>query len=468
MIGLPRSLRAQLTLSAALLVAVAVAGSGLAIALRIDSQDRSQIDRQLDERATKVLTDVGKSGDGRTIFSEADKPGDTSEAGRANLLAGSGSLTRVMSGETVLAERGERITGVVPLPDDDGFSTIEIGAQSWRSFVVSLPPGKGQRLQVLQNLAPVEQRLRTNKWITATVTIIATLIAALATWVIAGIVIAPLERLRAAASSIRPGAETGQHLPQLRRPTEVAELSATLDGMLNRLLLSMQATRRFTADSGHELRTPLTSLGMDIETLRRNPALPAARREEMLLAITIEHQRIVRLLDGLQQLARGDAGALPAREHVDLAELAMLAIDAARRRHPSITFRFEHDADDPAAITGWPDGLRIMLDNLLDNAANHGKPAGTVDISLTRTLDGIALAVSDDGPGIPPDERDRMTQRFTRGVAPRSAGSGLGLALVDQQARLHGGALELDTSPAGGLQATVTLTVASPSPPARS
>jgi signal transduction histidine kinase len=454
--GLPRSLRAQITLSAAVLVSVAVAGSGLAIALRIDSQDRSQLDHQLRERATKVLTDVGKSGDGRTIFSEADKPGATSGTDESTLLAGSGSLTRVMSGNTVVAERGERI-GVVPLPENDGLSTVKIIGRSWRSLVVPLPSGKGQRLQVLQNLAPVEQRLRTNKWITATVAIAATLIAALATWVITGIVIAPLERLRSAASAIRPGAEGGHHLPQFRRPSEVAELSATLDGMLDRLLISMQATRRFAADAGHELRTPLTSLGMDIETLRRNPDLPSAQRDEMLLAVTNEHRRLVRLLDGLQQLARGDAGAMPTREHVDLDELAMLAIDAARRRHPSITFTFQHDTEDAPTITGWSDGLRTMLDNLLDNAAHHGKPDGTVDIRLARHADDISVTISDDGPGIPADQMDNMKQRFTRGDARSSPGSGLGLALADQQARLHGGALTLDVAAAGGLEATVTL-----------
>jgi signal transduction histidine kinase len=248
----------------------------------------------------------------------------------------------------------------------------------------------------------------------------------------------------------------------VNRPQEVADLSATLNGMLERLQTSMLSTRRFTADASHELRTPLTSLGMGLETLRRNPELPADQRDESLAAMAVEHHRMVALLDGLQALARGDAGALPARATVDLVDLAGEAVAHARHRHAQVTFCLSGDASpDELLVEGWYAGLRLALDNLLDNAALHGRPAGTVHVRLAAQAADAQLSVTDDGPGIPAGQREAMKQRFARGAQPRSDGSGLGLALVEQQAVLHGGALHLDDSPGGGLRATLTLPIKS-------
>jgi signal transduction histidine kinase len=230
--------------------------------------------------------------------------------------------------------------------------------------------------------------------------------------------------------------------------------------MLQRLQVSMLATRRFTADAGHELRTPLTGLGMELETLRDNPGMPAAERAEVLQAMTEEHTRVVRLFDGLQRLARGDAGALPHATTIDVADLAAAAVDAARRRHPRTRLELDDELDDRARIQGWTDGLRSAIDNLLDNAALHGRPGGTVDVQLRERAGEVSVSVNDDGPGIASPEHDAMRQRFARGSRPQHAGSGLGLAIVDQQARLHGGRLTLETSVAGGLRATIVIPLA--------
>jgi two-component system sensor histidine kinase PrrB len=296
-----------------------------------------------------------------------------------------------------------------------------------------------------------------NRRLVAIAGALASLIAALGTWVVTGLVLQPLRRLRAGARGIRPG-DLGQRLPRVSRPREVADLSATLNGMLERLQVSMLSTRRFTADAGHELRTPLTSLGMDLETLRRNPDLSAEQRRQALAAMTVQHQRVVALLDGLQALARGDAGALPARVGVELVDLVAEAVEHARHRHPGVSYHLGGGMD-LVLVQGWRDGLRIAVDNLLDNAALHGRPGGTVQVCLVVDGGNAHIAVTDDGPGIPADQCEVMKQRFARGPRPRSDGSGLGLAMVEQQAVLHGGALHLDASPAGGLRATLLLPV---------
>ena len=300
----------------------------------------------------------------------------------------------------------------------------------------------------------LEQRLDDNRRIVVLVAVLAALLAGIGAWQIAGLHLRPLQRLRTAALGIEP-TDTRQ-LPQVQRPQEVADLSATLNSMLDRLQTAMASTRRFTADAGHEMRTPLASLGMDIETLTRNPDLPADQRRDVLTAMTAEYRRLVAVLEGLQALTRGDAGAIPGREPVDITETVTSAVGQARRRHPRVTYTLR-GAQDAVVVDGWATGLRLAVDNLLDNAALHGDPDGTVQVTIADASDQVAVTVDDDGPGIPADDRAAMTQRFRRGANPRAIGSGLGLALVEQQANLHNGSLTLGVSPAGGLSASLAL-----------
>jgi len=155
--------------------------------------------------------------------------------------------------------------------------------------------------------------------------------------------------------------------------------------------------------------------------------------------------RLAALLDALQALARGDAGAV-AHEPVDVGDVADAALADARRRHPHVDFAFG-DAQE-LTVTGDATGLRAIFDNLLENAARHG--AHTVRIELGAHH----LAVDDDGPGIPEDQRERVFERFVRGGAQ---GSGLGLAIVAQQAQLHGGETRIEASSLGGARVLVTM-----------
>jgi two-component system sensor histidine kinase PrrB len=449
---MPRSLRAQITASVALLVMIVVALAGLIIVVRIDHRDRADVDQQLTSQAEKARQDLDK------LLSQGDHGDDGHNDDYGGLLAGSQTLVRVISGDQIIVERGGQPTVTLPVPAQDGYTTLHVGNQTWRSLTEPASAGSSERLQVLQDLGPIEDRLAGNTQLVTITAIVATLVAGSGVWLVARLVLQPLQRLRAGATRIRT-ADGGQRLPEETRPQEVADLSAALNGMLTQLETSTQSTRRFTADAGHELRTPLTSLGINLETLQRNPQLPQEQRLQILDAALAEHHRITALLEGLQTLARGDAGALPARANLDLTDLLDEAVKQAQHRHPRTTYRLSIDHMRPPYLDGWQAGLRIAIDNLLDNAALHGKPDGRVDVMLHRDDHQAFITISDDGPGIPAADREAMKERFARGSNPRSHGSGLGLALTQQQADLHRGTLSLTDAPGSGLRAILALPV---------
>ncbi|TDW21509.1 HAMP domain-containing sensor histidine kinase [Kribbella kalugense] len=438
----PQSLRAQITASVALVVMIVVALAGLVIVVRIDHRDRADVDQQLTSRADKVRQDAAK------LTNQGNRPND--EYG--GLLAGSQSLVRLVVDGQIVAERGDQPTQPLPVATQDGYTTLRVGSETWRSLTEPLSAGSAERIQVLQDLSPVEQRRTDNIRLVSVTAIAAMLVTGAGVWLVTRLILQPLQRLRAGAARISDG---NQQLPSEQRPQEVADLSAALNAMLQQLQTSTQSTRRFTADAGHELRTPLTSLGVNLETLQRNPALPKDQQQQIVAASLAEHQRITALLEGLQTLARGDAGALPARADLDLADLVDDAVRHAKARHPETAYTF--DQTPLPLVDGWQVGLRIAVDNLLDNAALHGHPNGRVEVRLHCDDQWAFITVTDDGPGIPAADRDAMKERFARGPNPRSHGSGLGLALVQQQAELHRGTLTLTDAPGTGLRAILAV-----------
>ena len=170
--------------------------------------------------------------------------------------------------------------------------------------------------------------------------------------------------------------------------------------------------------------------------------------------------RLVALVDQLQQLARGEAGPPASSEQVDLSELADTAVVALAARFPGVTARLRAPQSGPV-VNAEAESLRMMLDNLLDNAALHGRPDGTVEVVIEKATGGEAvIEVNDDGPGIAEDQRARVLERFVRGEGARGAGTGLGLAIAAAQAARYGGSLTLGTSPLGGLQVRVVIPAA--------
>ncbi len=331
------------------------------------------------------------------------------------------------------------------------------GGERYRSYTIRLAALGGlARLEVTRRLGPLERKLSALNRRLLAFGAVALLIAAIGVWFAADLVLRPLRRLHRVTSRIASTEDLDRRVPGDDGPAELRSLAASFNEMLARLGRSaadreraLAATRRFTADAGHELRTPLTSVQANLSALSRHPDMSERQRAGMVADALSENRRLVDLLEGLQALARGDSTAFE-RNDVDFADLVGVALAAARARHPGVTWSCELP-DEPVIMRGWEPGLRILVDNLLVNAARHG--GGTV--AVTVSADGPQLCVDDDGGGVAVDERERIFEPFVRADGTTVPGSGLGLALVGQQVRAHGAQIEVGDAPLGGARFAV-------------
>jgi signal transduction histidine kinase len=439
----PRSLRARLTLGALLAVALGGVIAGPLLLAAVARDGRRAIDSELREQAAAVLR--GPPGEGRF-----DRGGPR---GGQPLLKGSGTFVQVAYGDEVVAQDGDVPEHSPAPPDREGFSTVDIDGSSWRALTIKLGGPADARFQALSTLEPVDERVASIRRLILLIGLLALVLTGLAAWFFSSLAVRPLARLQAGAARVTSAEDLAAPLPD-EGPDEVRSLAGALNGMLARLQASMAATRRFAADAGHELRTPLTGLRANLDALERNPGLSESERLALLRESSAEQDRIVHLLDGLQALARGEAAESLPREDVELGDLVDAAIYGARRRHPGVSYQLREQGG-VSTVHGWANGLRLVVDNLLENAALHG--GGRVDVDLAREDGRWLLRVADDGPGIPEAERGRLLEPFTRGRDTTAQGTGLGLAIVAQQVGLHGGELRLAGSDLGGLAVEVRL-----------
>ncbi|GAA4471333.1 hypothetical protein GCM10023094_01860 [Rhodococcus olei] len=277
-------------------------------------------------------------------------------------------------------------------------------------------------------------------------------------WLFAGRAVRPLQRLAAATHTV--GAAAGSDRPSARGARETEELADAIGQMLDRIAVSQKRTgealasaRDFAAASAHELRTPLTSMRTDLEVLATVP-LADGQRTEILHDLLATQRQVEATLVDLERLALGELADPSDREMVDLAELADRGVQESRRAHPGVAVDLH--APDQVVVRGLPAGLRLVLDNAVTNAVRHGD-ARRVQITVDRADGDAVLIVDDDGSGVPETERQAVFDRFVRGSTASSEGSGLGLALVAQQAALHGGAVALTTGPLGGARLTLRM-----------
>lgn len=272
-------------------------------------------------------------------------------------------------------------------------------------------------------------------------------------WWLVGRTLRPVEAIRGEVAHIG-GTDLHRRVPQPRGNDEIAQLARTMNTMLDRVEEATRRQQRFVSDASHELRSPLTRIRSRLEVDDAHPEsadLAASRRD--ILEETVGLQRLV---DDLLQLARMDAGAPSEQwERVDLDDIVLR--QARRlRAHGHITV--DLGGVSAAQVDGAPYELTRVIRNLVDNAARHA--ASVVTFTLTEDDENAHLTVADDGPGIPPDERERVFERFARLDSARRAtdgGTGLGLAITREIVEHHGGAITIDGDHLQGTRFVVTI-----------
>jgi len=335
-----------------------------------------------------------------------------------------------------------------------GFSNVRANSTTYRVFSIQT---SNQTVQVAQDLA-VRRNMAGNLALRTLgpIAVMMPILMLVVWWVVSGS-LQPVARVRSQVASrqaddLSPVSDTGL-------PDEVRPLVQELNLLFGRVRTAFEAQQHFVADAAHELRTPLAALRLQAQSLDRADTPEA--RQVAVSRLTAGIDRATRLVEQLLILARQEAtaaeGTAAKTRPVDLADLArrtaadLAGVAAAKGVDLGL------QQADPASIEGQPDALQILLRNLVDNAVKYTPGGGTVDISVLSGAGTVAVQVEDSGPGIPPDERERVFDRFYRVAGSEAAGSGLGLAIIKAIAERHGAVLTLGSSERlGGLMATVT------------
>jgi two-component system OmpR family sensor kinase len=351
---------------------------------------------------------------------------------------------------------------------DDAFRVVTSAIDDGRVAVYAMP---------LDDVNAVMKILHKTFFIGA---LISVLVLGLLVWLISRQALKPLEDVVETAHNIGAGNLDTRVTVESTAP-DVERLRDALNKMLDRLQAAFDQQersearlRQFVSNASHELRTPLAAILGHAELYHEQMASSPEAIEDAMRHITAEGTRMKSLVEDLLLLARLDEGRPLARDAVDLTGVvddAVAAMGTLDGDHPVVV-----DVE-PVEVVGDQQALRQVVDNLLTNVVVHTPPGTTVTVRLsalpsTNGETGAQLVVSDDGPGMPPDIAEHVFERFVRAERSRArpdgslGGSGLGLSIVDELVRAHGGTVTLDTAPGEGATFTVTLTGARAALPA--
>jgi signal transduction histidine kinase len=430
------SLRTIVIVAALSVVGVVIA-LGTWVWVGVTNDQYSQLDRRLDS--------VSSLGDVSSLLSNAQQA-------ETHQPAPDGSLVRTarIGGATVSVPSG------IVLPQFEiGYTSTTINGVQYR--VRTFAAGRAS-IALGAPLAETQRRideLHLRVLVICSAVIVATVLVG---WVMWLIMISPFRLLAQQARAI--SAQSNPDEVQVRGVREAVEIADAVEGMLARIgteqqrtKAALQSARDFSAVASHELRTPLTAMRTNLEVLATLD-IPAEQRKELIDDVMRTQSRIEVTLTALERLAQGELTTADDHVPVDITELLDRAAHDALRSYPNLRASL---APSPTVLMlGLPAGLRLVIDNAIKNAVKHGG-ATEIRLSAVSSAEGVEIAVDDNGTGVPEQERAVVFERFARGSTASRSGSGLGLALVAQQAELHGGTASLQASPLGGARLLLRL-----------
>jgi len=340
-----------------------------------------------------------------------------------------------------------------------GLSTTATPNGRWRVYGVE---ARGRVIQVVQPMNVREQRAA--QFALRTIAPFAFLLPALAlliVWIV-GRAVQPVRRFAGVLRSRERGAL--EPLEGDGLPDEVRPVASALNDLLARLKESVERERSFIANAAHELRTPLTALDLQVQSLRASTA--GGRHDEAVRQLEAGVARAARLVEQLLALAREERGGSREHEPVALSDVVREVLEELLPLADGRGIDLGMERADAVRVTGDREALRVLVRNLLDNAIRYSPEGGRVDVSVERrdlAQPRAVLVVSDDGPGIPIPERERVFDRFYRVPGTVSPGSGIGLALVRSIAAHHHAHVRLDEGHDGrGLRVSVEFAALGP------
>ena len=433
---LPKSVRARTTLIAAVVVALALLGAAAALLATLEHA-------------------LVRSGDA----SARTRAGDLTQLAQAGALPPSLPVPREEEFALVTGADGAVVAespGRSPFQQLNDIQPTGPDPQVWNVREVLEPYGNeredyrvwAQRAETPQgeftvyvgySLESVAETMRTIRRALSIGLPALLLVLGVVIWILVGRALRPVEAIRSEVADISAGA-LDRRVPVPATRDEIARLASTMNAMLDRLQTASELQRRFVADASHELQSPLASFRTQLEVANAHPE--TTEWDSMADALLADSQRMERLVRGLLFLARSDEGAEPpAPAPVDLDDIVL---EESRRLRPTARVRLHTESVSAAPVMGNRDELIGLVRNLLENAVRHA--ATTVTVELGQVNGCTRLVVRDDGPGVPPGERERIFERFVRLDAGRSrelGGAGLGLAIAREIARRHHGSIEL-------------------------
>lgn len=343
-----------------------------------------------------------------------------------------------------------RETAAVPFVEGRA-RQIEARGLRYELYDRRLPLGTEETALWIRGVVPETEGLRQLQQITRSLLMLLPLLIALALlagWFLAGQMLVPLRRIEETAEQISRGDDLRRRIPEGENRDEISRLARVFNAMLDRLEHSFEAERRFTSDASHELRTPTSVILAQADYSLEKERSPE-EYAEALRVVRKQGRRMSALIDDMLAYTRLDQS--PERYPFVRLELSRIVAEAAEetRLLRAEDLRLETEIAEGLFVEGNAMLLSRMTQNLVSNACRYGN--GWVRIRLGREEERLCLAVEDNGPGIAPEEREKIFDRFYRGDAARtSGGTGLGLAMVKKIAQMHGGELRVESTPGVG------------------
>ncbi|HEV8575342.1 MAG TPA: ATP-binding protein [Dehalococcoidia bacterium] len=451
------ALQLRLTLIYSVLLVLALATTGIAGYLIAAHRIYASVDDSLRLRAQAVTEALEPLG---TELNAADVE---SNRGELEDLASTDLVFQVRGADgAVLYSSAQPASGSLPPPvqASSGFLTQDVRGQSIRILYQPLVNGSARlaTVEVGESLASANGALNEIRDIILIGSITAAILTSLSAYTLAGRTLRPVRKVAQVARDIEGTGDFSRRLDAPESSSEVTELVAAFNAMIERVENTLAHQKSFLADSSHELRRPLTVLRTNVDILAKHDLSPE-ERERCVSEIRAEAQLMSKLLADLLLLAREESQGFD-RASVDLSRVCERAIARVTLGHRR---RLTVEIEAGIEVLGDRERLEQMVDNLLENAVQYSPAEEKVRLSLHRS-NGIArLAVSDSGPGIRANDLKHVFERFYRSEAARTSrpeGSGLGLSIVKYVAEAHGGTVSVTSGAEEGTRFLVDLPVA--------